>query len=344
MALRFVDSFAHMGTNVGLLPFKWTASQGALAFTTDTTSAVNGFGLDMISGFLTPGGVRKTLDHQTSWIVGCRIFTGALDGAYQGLHNSTTLAKWTINNDGTLSIYAGSVTIATSTLSLHTGRQYYIEMSYTLSGTSNINVSSTLRVNGIQWVTGNANSGINQTSLLVGTTTVNGHLFTGPSTNGNVISDCYICDATGSFNNTFLGDVKIQLILTNGDSTPLNWIPSGTGTTHWNLINEVPPDDDTTYVYQTATGSVDLWQWQDIPAFSGTVLGVQYSLYARKDAEGSKEFQQVVGTSGTNTFNTISPSDDYIWYPWCYDTDPDTGIAWTQVGFNAKVFGAKLIL
>lgn len=346
MALRFIDSFAHYGTTptaIGLLARKWTQVFGSINFNSDPTQTGTGFGLNLVSGFLNTGRLFKTLTHKATWYAGVRIYPQQFDGTYHGLHNNQSLASWQINADGTMSLFAGANAIGTSSSSLHLGRKYYVEIGYTLSGTTNISVNATLRVNGIVWVTGTALSGINQSSLLLGTATVNVHQFQGPNSNAFMtVSDLYIFDGDGSLNNTFAGDVNIIAIFPNGDVVT-QWTPS-TGTVHYVLINNPTPDDDATYVSETVATHQDIYDWQDIPTFQGTIRGVQLSFMSRKTAEGTKTFKQVVGDTGTEqSSDTFSVSDDYIYFHFPYDVDPATGLAWTRAGFNAKRFGVNLV-
>lgn len=80
--------------------------------------------------------------------------------------------------------------------------------------------------------------------------------------------DFAINDATGTFQNSWIGPGKTALMVPVGDSSPVQWTPS-TGTVHYALVDDVPsaPDEDTTYV--SASGSVNVEDWYtltDLPA------------------------------------------------------------------------------
>jgi hypothetical protein len=60
------------------------------------------------------------------------------------------------------------------------------------------------------------------------------------------LKDYIIWDSTGAFNNDFMGSCQVLKIIPDAD-VALNWAPSA-GVTGFNLINEVTPDDDGSYI------------------------------------------------------------------------------------------------
>ncbi len=298
----------------------------------------------------------KTLDHQAVWIIGDRIMlvsgTGlTLDALiYQGRNNGTSLVQLVSNIDGTLTAYAGGVAIGTSSIALHSNKHYYVEIKVTLTGTTNINVAVVINLDGNPVITGNVNSGINQNTLTSGTATINNHLIGSGNTVSLVHKDIYVCDGTGSINNDFLGDVQIGALRPNGDVVS-GWTPN-TGTVHFSLVNDFNPpdptfgfgsDSDGTFVSSGTVSSQDIWDWEDIVTFSGQIKFIQLSMFARKDAEGTKKFQIVTGNTGSeNQSPDFSVEDDYVYHQYILDKDPGTGLPWTVTGFNAKRFGIKV--
>lgn len=298
----------------------------------------------------------KTLDHQAVWIVGDRIMLSSGTGLtldttiYQGRNNGTVLVTVVTNIDGTLTAYAGGVAIGTSSFALHSNKHYYFEVKVTLTGTTNINVAVVVNIDGNPVINGNANSGINQNTLISGTATINNHVFLSGNTVALIHKDIYICDNTGTLNNDFLGDVQIGALRPNGDVVT-SWTPN-TGSVHWSLINDFEPpsgtwgwgsDSDGTYISSGTVGAQDIWDWEDIITFSGQIKFIQLSMFARKDAEGTKKFAIVTGNTGSEDQSPdFSVEDDYVYHQYILDKDPATGLAWTVTGFNAKRFGVKV--
>jgi hypothetical protein len=137
--------------------------------------------------------------------------------------------------------------------------------------------------------------------------------------------------------------VRVEPIFPNGDGGTLQWTPLGGGS-QYNKINENPADGDTSYLSSSTPGNISVFDWQDIPTFTGTVKTVQLSYYARKDDEGTRTFRGNIGNTGSEEQTaTYSLGGNYLYYHQAFDVDPATGLPWTQPNFNAKKFGIELV-
>lgn len=340
MALRFCDSFDHYVT--ANVTQKWTSNSGA--------SIVPGRHGNGIGG---NANIFKTLDFQNRWIIGF-----AAKGIGQASNANTVYSVQALTASGSLQSLVSIVKNLDSSLSLSTptgligttpafdwSGYHFIELDLALSGTATITASATMRVNTESLVVGARSCGVVVTDIATGAAEANVHLFS-PQFSG-VLDDIYICDGNGGVNDSFMGDVKISVIRPNGDNvTQWTGTTTGTATTHFTDVNDINPDDDNSYVYSTATGSMELYDWEDISAFTGTIKGVQYSVYARKDEEGARVIRLVEGTTGTNTItNSVSGkvdiylNDNYDYHHVPLDTSPTTGTGWTVTDFNADRFG-----
>jgi len=372
MALRYAESFGRYGPvgNEAFLTDYWTAAGGVVHLVTGDTTRGNflGLGVELVAGGLNSGALSKTLTHKGGWTMGARIYFGQAGGSIQaaslinGFHAGTLLVTCQLNADGTFSIACGSNVApgsgssgGTSSFSAHAGRKYYVELQVTgIALGSNVAVTATIRVNGVQVAQGTTNTGVSTTQLLLQTATINRWEIAGPAaTSSHVFSDIYIVDSDGTVLvngvakatplSTWMGDIKIQPIFPASDTATIQWTPSP-GAAHWNMLNEVPPDEDTTYVKSSTVGQQDIYNWQSIPGFTGTIQGVVLSFRARKDDEGTKQFKQVVGAGGASqSSDTFSVGDEYIYYHFAYDLDPATFALWTQAGFNGTPFGVNLV-
>ena len=200
----------------------------------------------------------------------------------------------------------------------------------------------TFRVNGVQIMTGSANTQSNLNQLLLQTPTANNHAFLAVGVNGPSLACDFLfirCDGTGLVNK-FAGDVEISAVFPDADITT-QW--SSTGTPHYSQINEHIPDGDSSYISSNTAGQVDAFNFQPLSPFTGTVIGIHYLAFARKDDEGSRTFTLLVSGVEPVGCPAFSPSDDYIYFTFAMDADPDTGAAWTPTSFNSKVFGVKLL-
>jgi hypothetical protein len=102
------------------------------------------------------------------------------------------------------------------------------------------------------------------------------------------IDDVYVKDTLG-----FLGERRVILCPPVSDGAPLNWTPS-TGITHFNLVNEVPPDGDTSYVSSSTPGDIDTYGMLALPYAPAIIDAVQMSVYVRKDDAGTREVSVIV--------------------------------------------------
>jgi hypothetical protein len=155
------------------------------------------------------------------------------------------------------------------------------------------------------------------------------------------MGDLYLADQEGAGDDIrdFLGDVTIDYIVPDGVGNIDDWTPlSGA---NWTNVEEVPPDDDTTYVSTTAIGTRDAYTMQNVPA--GTVpLGFQTLLYARKETEGAASLKAVYREGGVNYDSDaqgITTVSEYRFLIQPYDTNPATSATITEAEINAAEFG-----
>lgn len=337
MGLEFCESWTAFkaastgdATNAAIINARWNSLVSA-GGTIITDSRGNYYSAGASSG------LNKTVSHHAGFTLGLRLLPQA--GQVVSLaNNAQNFVTISVNSDGTMNVItANNVATDTTNASLHVNKWYYLELSMALTGSTNINMAYEFRVNGETLLSTNHNTGLNNINFPSQTTTANVLSLQGGG--GNAFRDIYLNNTSGAFD----GDVIIEASRPDSDVVT-NWVTSS-GTTHYTLVNENYSDFDTTYVYTTATGSQDIYTWQDIPSFNGIIQAIQISFIARKDDEGSKVFEIVTGTSGTETHSPqFYLSDDYIAYFHCQDTDPATGTNWTVPGFNNKDFGIKAIL
>ncbi len=292
--------------------------------------------------------IFKTLPHASEWVVefAFRINSGNGGGTLFQLLNNDDAAPICIspNFDGTITVYAGGVggpILGTSDKVLHRNQWYHASLVVSLAESGGtIRTTADLKINGETWVpSATVNTGIPVSSLLSGDATVNVAYFEpGLSSAGNSdIDDLVIRSGT----TTRFGDVEILGIVPNGDV--VSDFTTSSGSAHFSLVNEIPVDNDTTYVKSGTIAQQDIWDWQDIPTFSGTLKSVVISMCARKDDEGSKAFKIVVGDTGTeDESEDFYVGDSYIYHHTAWDLDPNGDIPWTRTNFNSKRWGVKI--
>lgn len=310
-------------------------------------------GFEIISGSigqelkLENGAVSKTVPHSNRWVCGHRYKYGSTSlgnsAIYELKNNNVLLGSVNQNADGTLSIKTnnGATSLGVTDRSLFSNIRYYLEWDITLSGTTPITCAIELRINGHVEASGSASSGVNASSLLSNDNKANVHIFnaaTGGAGSASVIKDLYIKNEAG-----YEGDIHNFPLYPASDGGILDWTPNS-GTDHFSRVN-THPVDITKFLSTATPGDIDLWGFDALPAFSGTIVGVNISVLAQKDDEGTKSFKIVVGATGTD-----AESDEFFvstnnpeYYEFSLKLDPATGLAWTRAGLNATKFGVKCI-
>lgn len=150
------------------------------------------------------------------------------------------------------------------------------------------------------------------------------------------MKDYIIWDSTTGFNNNFMGSCQVMKLIPDAD-VALNWTPSA-GPTGYNLINEVTPDDDGSYIAAPAPGIPAAYKCSltDLPVTVTSVRGIMAVNRSRKTDAGDGQLQvgAISGAStGLGSNRPITTAYTYYWD--LFDADPNGGAAWTRVSVNA---------
>jgi hypothetical protein len=351
VALRFIDSAAHEGTGV-LVPYrKWTLAAAGIVISGGRRNA----DYWSITG---GGGLLKTLTHANCYIQGAAIQmvpgASSLGGAILGLYNNgTALVSCLMNADATISLAIGATNTGLSAIPVADPTSWHYYEMWGIVGQSggNITGTATVVVDGNVILTGSGVCSISTSGLVSQSATANQ---VGVSNaGGKNFMDYYCLDTsttdingiTGSTNTGFLGDVAIEALFPAADITTQWGTIGGDGTHAYSCVNEIAPDDDTSYVYTSSAGKTEAFTYQPIVGFNGTLLGAQYLACCRKDAEGSRVFSMQAGGTDckTNEFLAVNQylSDYYVYYIAPLDTL--FGTAWTTSVYNTTTFQVELI-
>lgn len=333
MALLFVDGFDHYAS--ADITKKWTTnSQGNIG----ATAGRRGGGAYVFSG---AGQLKKTVPTGSSFVIGCAVQFSATSTTpfvfreiFTLLDAGTYQCSLMVNADGTLSVTrSGSLIVlsgATSTLSLTLGAFHYIEWKVTIADSIAAN-SCKVRVNGVDWI--NVTTG--QDTKATANTTATQVQFGTVSSASWWFDDVYICDQSGSTNNDFLGDVRVDTLLPNGDGNYTSLTPS-TGVSHYQLVDESTPNTSDYNESATATNK-DSYQMVNLGALtSQTIYGIQVSGAALKDDAGIRSLKVGARSSSTDSVSAAQAlSTSQLYYSNIHETDPATSTAWTESGVNA---------
>jgi len=154
--------------------------------------------------------------------------------------------------------------------------------------------------------------------------------------------DVYIRSSSSSSAESggYLGDVSIKSYFPNADGT-YTGMTCSTGTTHNTLVKETTPNTSD-YVSSAVALTKDSFGFQDVSG-SGAIQAVQLNAYTSKNDAGFRGADLFCKSGATENFATsvpLSTSWKYLLQGW--QTDPNTGAAWTIANFNAAEFGVRV--
>jgi len=156
--------------------------------------------------------------------------------------------------------------------------------------------------------------------------------------------DIYIANDSGPPNDGFIGDMKVHTVLPKGNGALFAWTPlSGS---NWDNVEEIPPDDDTTYVHTAITTNKDSYDFNDAPTLANTVSGVIVNSYGRVNDPGAPS--QVKGlTRHSGGAITSGPAIDlgtqYRGHQTIFEEDPNASAPWIESTINAAEFGMEFV-
>lgn len=240
-----------------------------------------------------------------------------------------------VNPAGNLALYTpASVLIATGTQVMTTGAWQYIEFHVLVNGAAS---SVAAQVNGTP--------DIPPTTCNLGSSVMGGIQ---PWNANTVISqyydDIYVCDTTGPNNKNFLGDVHVQTLMPDADGFYTQWTPL-TGTAHYAMVDEIPPDGDTSYNYDSTVGDKDTYEFPSLAILAGSVYGIQVNLWARKDDAALRQIGALLHFPGPNDFtgstNTLTTSYQDFTYIW--NQNPNTSANWNISDINTIQAGVVTV-
>lgn len=347
MSIEFFEGFE------GGSPGDWQGIGGLDFRAADARSGGFGLGTNSVSAAnalqLLPATAKKTVGF--AFRTNGTIFGASSIQVISLMSDTGVTYHLTLTFDGTghLQLRLGSNTgaiIATSTQVFTANVWHYIEIQATIADSGG---RCTIRVDGVTWVdfTGDTRNAGTSTNIDAIRFATGG--FAGVSAGSTSWDDFYVLNGTddtattGRTDNDFLGDIKVESLLPNGDGAASAWTPS-TGTTHSTLVDEPSPPNTTDYVSATTNGLQDLWTLADLSITTGTVFAVRPTLYAAKTDAGAASIKPVIRESGgTVTVDSTATPLSVTYAPYwgtLRKTKPGGG-AWTISDVNGLQLGVE---
>lgn len=339
MALLFVDGFDHYTT--AEITKKWS---GAVNATIAATSGRRGGGAYLSSWM---SYISKTLPSTYSTlIVGAAFYSthsGTQNVSIIELREGAT-THFTLSLDTTvrkLKIYRGTTSgtlLATSNTSLNASVWYHIEMKVVINDTTG---AATIKINGVTDsgltltntdTRNGGTTGLIDTIYITGGTQVSGQTY---------LDDFYVCDTSGSTNNDFLGDCRIDTLYPDGAGNYTEFTSSNGA--NYTAVNKTTPAN-TPYVYSSNSGFRDSYSFSNLVSTgSDNVYAVQVNAYITKDDAGTREASTIARANSVdaNGVSTGLSTSSFAFLSQVYETDPSAN-NWTQTSVNSAEFGVRV--
>ncbi len=337
MALRFMDGFDHY-TIPADLPRKYTAyndsgSSIGLSAVTGRRAGSNALTLRISIDY-----ISLTLDDQGTWIMGFAInFSGTETAEFLKFFDNTNNAQATValNSAGLLQLYRGSSStlLATANTAIPINTWAYVEVKLSIAASGGV-FEARINEQVVATYTGNTK----QSSTLA---TACRFQFIGRSTK-YAIDDIYLCDGTGTINNGYLGDCRVDALKPVGSGTYAEFTPQGAAS-NWDCVDEATYDADATYNATNVVGKRDSFDCSNLTSITGAIYGVQLATMARKDDAGTRALRSLTRVGGSDYEGATQPvTTDYRYYTQVVEQNPNAAAAWTDTAINAAEFGYKV--
>jgi hypothetical protein len=349
MALLFIDGFDHYDPQA-LDPFgdPWLA-RGKAAYLSPQATRIQGrrpssSALRLPAG--AGGGYVKNLEAgRTSLIVGAAIRVAPFDNTGEkpvllGVRDTTAQVAHLvrIGEDGRLKLYRRQSgfdqLISTSIASAPARGWHYVELHVT-QGTSNGVLS--VRINGILAIQMTAQNTIQGGGQLL---TVFVGAVPGESSPLTVdVDDLYLADTSGTINNTFLGDVRVDALKAQANGALNQWTVEAAASA-WEAVSD---DDEATAIRAATAGLRQTFDVEALPVMATPAIhGVQLTMLARKTDAGNGRVRGLVASGASTAVGPdIVLQEQLAWHTALFERNPNGNVQWTEGAFNAAEFGLE---
>lgn len=156
--------------------------------------------------------------------------------------------------------------------------------------------------------------------------------------------DTVIADGSGSTFNDFIGAVRLESNVPDGDGSTLQWTPSAGSNFQCidDALRAVPADTD--YISETTTNDINLATHPDFSLPNvDDILFAHLAVTSRATAS-SEQIALVAKSSSASAVTGDLPIPNSSSYRWCcgfFEQDPNTSAPWTKTNLNAAEFGVK---
>lgn len=345
MALLFCDSFSHY--QLADASMKWST----LAM--NAPNILPAYGLRPgAMALLAAGNANqlwsRTIPNTVTFIAGGWFRTGSVGNAgiiFAGTQSGTEHVSVRYTNTGAITFTRAGTVLATSTNVISVNTWYHIEVKCTIGDTGDSPSGRyEVRVNGTAtgWIpdSGAGQDTRNGASQLINEFRIYTRGANDSSGGNHRFSDVYICDASGSVANDFLGPLRIAVLRPDGPGNHQDFV--GNHADRFVNVSDFVMDGDTTFNQSDTPGDIDTFPLTTLPA--GTVHAVQHVITARQDSGSGRQIRPITRIGSTDhQGTTVSTGASHQMFLEPRSVSPATSSAWTASEINGAEFGYERV-
>jgi hypothetical protein len=153
------------------------------------------------------------------------------------------------------------------------------------------------------------------------------------------VDDLYLADTSGTINNTFLGDVRVDALKAQANGALNQWTVEGAASA-WQAVSD---GDETTALRAATAGLRQTFDVEALPAMTTPAIhGVQVTLLARKTDAGNGRVRGLVASGASTAVGpNIVLQEQLAWHTALFERNPNGNVQWTEGAFNAAEFGVE---
>jgi hypothetical protein len=335
MALRFVEGFEVIpAANLG---YKWATVDLTTPVTYFEGRFPNSSALQMIGNEI----VSFPFSDADTWTVGFAFF-------WSGLTSATTIFQFMEQTDDQIelrfdpsttffSVYRGSTLLATGAHAVPDNVWRYVEFKVFADPSVG---SYILKIDSAVDLT---NSVVRTTNSTNYPSTINKIRFQGVSTGLYMIDDIYLVDGSGTTNNTFLGNMKVERMYVDHQGEYSEW--DSVGDPDLNLNWQFVTDYDRSRVQTAIVNAKDSYGFSKLQYVKSNIAGVSVHVVARNQDATNRSIQPLIRTNDTDytqSAQQMTQSATLQLLQFFVEKNPDTNVAWTESDLKKTEFGIKL--
>lgn len=350
MALLFIDGFDHYDPQALDAQGYPLLARGKATYLSSRATRIQGrrpssYALRLPAGG--GGGYIKDLGvFKTGLIVGAAFRVASLgnNGAEPlllGVGDSGEVLHFVaVSSDGKLKLYRNlggfeNQLISTSTATIAAGGWNYVELRVvqgTNDGTLSVRVNEVLVIH----LTG-------QDTIRGGTQLLTVFLGALPYQNCPAtvdVDDFYVADTGGTINNTFLGNVRVDILKPQGNGSLNEWTVTPTNAIAWQVVSD---NNESSAIVAEGDDLRQTFGVNPLPVGATPAIhGVQLTMLAHRADGGADRIKGLIVSEGQSA---VSPNlilyDRPSWRTAMFERSPNDNAQWTEGALNNAEFGVE---